>query len=67
MPHGGDPVEVDVDDAFLIYGELHGGALVSCEATRVATGRKNYNCIEINGTKGSVIWNFERMNELRVL
>jgi predicted dehydrogenase len=62
--NGGDPVEVDVDDALLMYGELSNGALVSCEATRVATGRKNCNQIEINGTKGSIIWNFERMNEL---
>ncbi len=30
----------------------------------MARGRKNYNKIEINGTEGSLIWNFERMNEL---
>src|SRR5262249_21120999 len=36
------------------------------EATRVAPGRKNYNRIEISGTKGAVQWNLERLNELQV-
>lgn len=56
---------VDVDDAFLFLAKLENGATASFESSRVANGRKNYNCIEINGTKGSVIWNFERMNELQ--
>jgi predicted dehydrogenase len=59
-------LEVDVDDALLFIAKLSNGALASFEATRAAAGRKNFNCIEINGTKGSIIWNFERMNELQV-
>lgn len=35
------------------------------EATRFATGRKNYERFEINGSRGSLVFNFERMNELR--
>jgi len=34
------------------------------EATRFAQGRKNGNRIEINGEKGSLVFGFERMNEL---
>ena len=55
---------VDVDDAFLFLAKLSNGAVASYEATRAAFGRKNYNRIEVNGTKGSLVWNFERMNEL---
>jgi predicted dehydrogenase len=60
----GKTIKVDVDDAFLFLAKLTNGAVASFEATRVAAGRKNYNRIEINGTKGSLVWNFERMNEL---
>jgi predicted dehydrogenase len=59
-------LDVDVDDALLFIAKLSNGALASFEATRAAAGRKNYNRIEINGTKGSIVWNFERMNELEV-
>jgi predicted dehydrogenase len=36
------------------------------EATRMAPGRKNHNRFEINGSKGSVAFDLERMNELDV-
>jgi predicted dehydrogenase len=60
----GQMITVDVDDALLFLARMSNGALASFEATRCAAGRKNYNKIEINGTKGSLVWNFERMNEL---
>jgi predicted dehydrogenase len=63
-PDGKGMGKVDVDDAFLFLARLSNGATASYESTRVAAGRKNYNRIEINGTKGSLVWNFERMNEL---
>ena len=62
---GKGTVEVDVDDAFLFLARLSNGAIASYEATRVATGRKNHNQIEVNGSLGSLVWNFERMNELQ--
>jgi predicted dehydrogenase len=62
--NGKGTITVDVDDAFLFLARLSNGAVASFEATRVAAGRKNYNRIEVNGTKGSLAWNFERMNEL---
>ena len=42
------------------------GATGVFEGTRLATGRLNYNAWEINGSQGSIAFNLERMNELRV-
>lgn len=53
-----------VDDCVLFIGRFLGGAVASFESTRLATGNKNRNCIEINGDRGSVRFDFERMNEL---
>ena len=57
--------EVTVDDATLFLARFKNGALGSLEATRFAPGRKNYNSFEVNGSEGSIIFNFERMNELQ--
>jgi len=57
---------VTVDDAALFMGRFAGGALGSFEATRFATGRKNAIRIEVNGSLGSVAFDFESMNELQV-
>ncbi|MBM3962485.1 MAG: Gfo/Idh/MocA family oxidoreductase [Planctomycetes bacterium] len=62
----GGKAKVDVDDAFCFLAKFKGGAIGTYEATRVAPGRKNHNCIEVSGTKGSLRWNLERMNELEV-
>jgi predicted dehydrogenase len=56
--------EVSVDDAALFIGRLAGGGLASFEATRFATGRKNALRIEVNGSAGSLSFDFEAMNEL---
>jgi len=56
--------KVTVDDAVLFLARFRNGAIGSFEATRFATGRKNGERIEINGEKGSLVFNFERMNEL---
>jgi len=55
---------VTVDDASFMVAEFENGALGSFEASRFASGRKNYNCFEIYGSKGSLCFNLERMNEL---
>lgn len=55
---------VTVDDAALFIGRLTGGGLASFEATRFASGRKNALRIEINGSLGSLYFDFESMNEL---
>jgi predicted dehydrogenase len=56
--------KVTVDDATLFLAKFGNGALGSFEATRLAPGRKNYNRVEINGSKGSIVFNFEEMNVL---
>ncbi len=57
--------EVTVEDASFVVAEFENGVLGAFEATRFAPGRKNYNYFEIYGSKGSLVFNFERMNELQ--
>jgi len=62
---GGEQMgEVTVDDTVLFLARFSGGAVASFEAARQATGNQNRNTFEINGTKGAVKFDFERMNEL---
>jgi predicted dehydrogenase len=56
--------EVTVDDTALFIGRFGGGAVASFEATRFATGRKNAIRLEVNGSAGSLAFDFESMNEL---
>jgi predicted dehydrogenase len=58
--------KVDVDDAAQALVKFANGAVGYYEGTRFAPGRKNYNRLEINGSKGSLVWDLERMNELDV-
>lgn len=62
----GPKKEVTVDDATLFLARFENGALGSFEATRYAGGHRCTNSFEINGSKGSVRFDFERMNELMV-
>jgi predicted dehydrogenase len=55
---------VTVDDAVITLGKFKNGALACLEASRVAAGRKNHIQIEINGSKGSLVFDFEDMNRL---
>ena len=63
-PGGEQRGAVTVDDAALFMGRFSNGAVASFEATRFATGRKNALRIEINGSAGSLAFDFEEMNEL---
>jgi predicted dehydrogenase len=56
--------KVTVDDATLYLARFERGALGTFEATRMAPGRKNFNRVEVNGSRGTVVWNFEEMNTL---
>ncbi|WUJ70653.1 Gfo/Idh/MocA family oxidoreductase [Kribbella soli] len=55
---------VTVDDAAVFLATFRSGALGVFEATRFATGRKNAIRIEINGSLGSLAFDFEDMNLL---
>jgi predicted dehydrogenase len=55
---------VTVDDAASFLATFSGGAMGVFEATRFATGRKNAIRVEINGSLGSLAFDFEDMNVL---
>ena len=57
---------VTVDDASVSLVRFANGAIGTIEATRMAPGRKNYNRFEINGSRGSLAFDLERMNELEL-
>jgi len=57
--------EVTVDDTVLFLARFSNGAVATFEAARQATGNQNRNTFEINGTKGALKFDFERMNELQ--
>jgi predicted dehydrogenase len=66
LPGGGGRGRVDVDDAALALLRFESGAIGSLEGTRFATGRKNANRFEINGARGSLAFDLERLNELEL-
>lgn len=57
---------VDVDDAFETVIQFDNGAVGTLEATRYAAGRKNGMWFEVNGSKGTLSFDQERMNELQL-
>jgi predicted dehydrogenase len=57
--------EVTVDDAALFTARFADGAIGTFEATRFALGRKNALRVEINGTAGSIAFDFEENNVLQ--
>lgn len=58
--------EVTVDDSSIFMARFENGAVGTFEASRFCAGRKNHQRWEINGSKGSIAFNLERMNELEV-
>jgi len=58
--------DVTVDDAAIFMARFKNGALGTFEASRFAQGRKNHQRWEINGSRGSVVFDLENMNELQV-
>jgi predicted dehydrogenase len=56
----------EVDDAIEAAVSFAGGAVGTVEATRLALGRRNALQWEINGSKGSLAFDMERLNELQV-
>ena len=56
---------VNVDDAVSVVGKFKNGAILNLEATRFARGRKNQLSFEINGSRGSLTFDLEKMNRLQ--
>ncbi|MHB8507361.1 MAG: Gfo/Idh/MocA family protein [Candidatus Dormibacteria bacterium] len=67
MPgNGGAKGPVTVDDATLFIARLANSVLGTFEVTRMAPGHRCSHGFEINGSRGSLRFDFERLNELRV-
>jgi predicted dehydrogenase len=63
----GDPTgEVTNEDYIAVLCKFANGARGNFEACRSMVGPESRNAFEVYGTKGSLAWNFERMNELQV-
>ena len=64
IENSNDTGTVTADDATSFLARFQNGAVGSFCATRMATGRKNFLRLEIFGSRGSVNFNLERLNEL---
>lgn len=63
---GGGSREVENEDYAALLARFDGGAIGIFETTRVAIGPHAEYIIEVYGTKGSLRWNFDRMNQLEL-
>ncbi len=62
-----DPTEAVTNEDYVgALVEFENGARGTLEASRTIFGPKNQMAFEINGTKGAINWDFERMNELQL-
>jgi predicted dehydrogenase len=66
LPNSTTKAPVDVDDAAISLIKFENGSIGTIEASRFALGHKNHLRLEINGSKGSVAFDLERMNELEL-
>lgn len=57
--------KVTAPDSAAFIGWMEGGVMANLEATKYALGRRNQITIEINGSKGSLYFDFENMNNLQ--
>jgi predicted dehydrogenase len=57
--------DVTVDDAAAMCLRFKNGAIGTIEASRFGAGRKNHNTFEINGSKGSLVFDLENLNNLK--
>ena len=57
--------KVTVPDSAMFLGRMANGVLANLEVTRYAPGRRNQITLEINGSKGSLVFDLEDMNRLK--
>jgi predicted dehydrogenase len=65
-PRGAGRAPVTVEDAVVGTLEFQSGAVGTLEASGMCPGRKNLFTFELNGDRGTLVWDLERLNELRV-
>jgi predicted dehydrogenase len=63
---GGQKRAVTVEDAVVATLEFENGAIGTLEASGMCPGRKNLLTFEVNGADGTLAFDLERLNELRV-
>ncbi|WP_166999303.1 Gfo/Idh/MocA family protein [Paramicrobacterium fandaimingii] len=63
---GGEMLPVENEDVAVILAKFASGAIGTFESSRIAIGPRAEYAIEVYGTKGSLRWDFQRMNELQV-
>jgi predicted dehydrogenase len=63
-PSGGGPVPVTVDDASSALLRFQGGARGVVEMARIAVRRPCDFTIEVNGDRGTLVFEYARLNEL---
>lgn len=56
-----------LDDHFTTYCELNNGAKALVRASQIAIGHKNDLKIEVNGSKGSLVWRQEEPEAVKVM
>ena len=59
-------ISVDHEDWYAALARTGSGVMVTLEASRVATGWKGRQYLEIVGSRGTVSWDMEELNRLRV-
>ena len=64
LPGANDVHPVDVDDAVNMLIRFKNGAIGCLEASRFCYGRKNYLTFEVNGSQGSLYFDWEHCNDL---
>ena len=64
-PDTGEMHQVENEDIAQVLMRFDRGCGGSMEISRIATGRKCGLCFEINGSNGSLVFDQERMNEIR--
>ncbi|WP_435346533.1 Gfo/Idh/MocA family protein [Haloarchaeobius sp. HRN-SO-5] len=67
VPGSDETKPVTVDDAYSAQAEFESGAMGTFEASRFATGHKNDHHVAVHGSKGSLRFSLERLNELELL
>lgn len=61
-----DGRRVEVDDAFVAIARFANGAIGTIEGSRIACGYGHTGRIQVDGTKGSLQFDVERLNELEI-
>jgi predicted dehydrogenase len=61
-----DGRKVEVDDAFVAIARFENGAIGTIEGSRIACGYGHTGRVQVDGTKGSIKFDVERLNELDI-